>query len=204
MNPGPATDLPPTPSRLQIIVASTRSGRVGGAVAEWIGDRARRHRGFEAELVDLMREDLPMLAEPEHPRLGRYQTERTKGWSARIDSADAFVFVSPEYNHGIAAPLKNAIDHLYREWNHKPMAIVSYGGTSAGLRAAQMLKQVAVAVRLVPIYDGVAIPFVSRRIGAEDGAFEGDAALEAAATRMFDELLWLATALRRRRETIGA
>ena len=83
------------------------------------------------------------MDEPKHPRLREYEHQHTKDWSARVEAADAFVFVHPEYNYGITAPLKNALDYLSQEWNYKPLGLVSYGGVSAGTRAAQMIKQVA-------------------------------------------------------------
>src|SRR3954466_1851448 len=113
--------------KLQVIIASTRPGRVGLPVGRWFHDRAVKHGGFDVELVDLAEVNLPFMDEPHHPRLGRYEHQHTKDWSARIASGDAFVFVLPEYNYGITAPLKNAIDYLNREWAHKPVGLVSYG-----------------------------------------------------------------------------
>src|SRR4051812_46674182 len=116
-------------AKLEIIIASTRPNRVGLPVARWIETEARTHGGFdEVELVDLAEVDLPFMNEPHHPRLRDYQLQHTKDWSAKVDSADAFVFVMPEYNYGFTAPLKNAIDYLHHEWRYKPVGLVSYGG----------------------------------------------------------------------------
>jgi hypothetical protein len=113
---------------LQIIIASTRPGRVGLPVARWFESRARTHGGLDVEVVDLAEIDLPFVDEPNHPRLRQYTQQHTKDWSAKVDAADAFVFVMPEYNYGFNAPLKNAIDYLHQEWLYKPVGLVSYGG----------------------------------------------------------------------------
>ena len=111
--------------KLSIVVGSTRPGRIGLAVATWFVERARAHGGFEIELVDLAALNLPMLDEPKHPSLREYTHAHTRAWSATVASADAFVFVTPEYNHGAPAPLINAIDYLVHEWSYKPAAFVS-------------------------------------------------------------------------------
>src|SRR5690606_6014283 len=128
--------------RLQIIVSSTRPGRIGLPIAEWFASEATAHDTFEVDFADLAEIGLPLLDEPHHPRLGNYQHDHTKAWSERVAAADAFALVTPEYNHGFPAPLKNALDFLYREWNHKPVGFVSYGGVAAGTRAVALLKPV--------------------------------------------------------------
>jgi NAD(P)H-dependent FMN reductase len=131
-----------TKPRLLIIIASTRPGRVGLPVGQWFHERATSHGGFEVEVADLAEWNLPFMDEPNHPRLRQYTQPHTQRWSATVDRADGFVFVMPEYNNGFNAPLKNAIDYLYQEWQYKPVGFVSYGGTSGGLRAVQMAKLV--------------------------------------------------------------
>ncbi|WP_018333717.1 NADPH-dependent FMN reductase [Actinomycetospora chiangmaiensis] len=152
---------------LQIIVASTRPGRVGEPIARWFADYARAYEGFEVEIVDLAEVDLPMFAEPEHPRFGRYTLDSTKAFSAIIARADAFVFVTPEYNHSFNAALKNALDHLNREWAGKPATIVSYGGVAAGARAAEALWPVLVGLNMVPVPAAVPIPFAMKNVSGE-------------------------------------
>ncbi len=125
---------------LQIILGSTRPGRKGDAVAEWVAEAATAHGGFEVELVDLAEVGLPLLDEPDHPRLGDYVHQHTKDWSATIARGDAFVFVIPEYNHSFNAATKNAIDFLHNEWKDKAVGIVSYGGVSAGTRSMTALR----------------------------------------------------------------
>ncbi|MCC6841236.1 MAG: NAD(P)H-dependent oxidoreductase [Flavobacteriales bacterium] len=170
--------------KLKIILASTRSGRKGPAVAEWITAVAQADARFETELVDLKQVNLPFLDEPNHPRLRKYTHEHTKAWSALIDGADAFIFVMPEYNYGYSAPLKNAIDFVFREWHYKPVGLVSYGGVSGGLRAVHLLKPVLTAVQLT-VAGEVPIPFFQNFIG-EDGVFRPNEVLVKAAPRMLD------------------
>ena len=178
---------------LQIIIASTRPGRVGPSVASWIHQRAIAHGGFDVELIDLAEVNLPMFDEPNHPRLHQYVHQHTKDWSATIDRADAFIFVIPEYNYGFNAAIKNAIDYLNAEWKHKPVGFVSYGGVGAGTRAVQMLKQVITALSMVPVFDAVNIPFIQQFLDDERKLQPNDI-METAATTMLDELVrWTAT-----------
>jgi NAD(P)H-dependent FMN reductase len=180
---------------LQIIIASTRPGRAGLPIGQWFHERALGHGGFDIDLVDLADLNLPFMDEPSHPRLRRYTHQHTRDWSARVEAADAFVFVTPEYNHGFNAPLKNAIDYLHDEWRHKPVGFVSYGGVAAGTRAVQMLKQVVSALRMVPAVEAVSIPFFTQLID-EEGTLRANEVMEAGATAMLDELGRLEAALR--------
>jgi NAD(P)H-dependent FMN reductase len=185
--------------RLQVIVASTRPTRVGLAVGEWFRAQAQEHGAFDLDWVDLAELGLPFMDEPRHPRLRDYEHDHTRGWSERVDAADAFAMVFPEYNHGFNAPLKNAIDFLHHEWAHKPVGLVSYGGVSAGTRAAQMLKQVLLAQRMVPLTTAVSIPFVAQFVG-EDGVLEANDTMQAAARDVLDDLVEHDRALRPMRD----
>jgi NAD(P)H-dependent FMN reductase len=177
---------------LKIIIASTREGRVGAAVGRWFTPVARSHGGFTVEVIDLAELDLPMMNEPHHPKLQRYTHEHTRAWSATVAAADAFVFVMPEYNYSFTAPLKNAIDYLFAEWEHKPVGLVSYGGVSGGLRAAQMIKQVVTTMSMMPLTEAVTIPMVRSLVG-EDGEITGTQMMETSATAMLDALVrWTA------------
>ena len=180
---------------LQVIIGSTRPGRVGPAVADWIIERARARADFEVVVTDLAELNLPMFDEPNHPRLHQYVHQHTKDWSAVVDRSDAFIFVIPEYNYSLNAATKNAIDYLNREWWNKPMGIVSYGGVAAGTRATQMLKQVLSAVKIVPMTDSVNIPFVREKLD-EEGRLKPNEVMEQAAAMMLDELARYAEALR--------
>lgn len=177
-----------------IVLASTRPGRVGETVASWIHDLAERHGGFEVDLVDLRELDLPMMNEPHHPRLQQYQHDHTKAWSARVQATDAFIAVTPEYNGTFTAPLKNAIDYLCREWHRKPLGIVSYGGVSAGTRAAANLRQVVATVGMVTTMANVAVSMVREHLGP-DGAFTPPPSIAKSAAAMLDELISLDGAL---------
>jgi NAD(P)H-dependent FMN reductase len=181
--------------KLEVIIASTRPGRVGKPVGDWFLGIASGRPPFTVDVADLAEIALPFMDEPAHPRLRQYEHAHTRQWSARIDAADAFVFVMPEYNFGINAPLKNAIDYLHWEWHYKPVGLVSYGGVSAGTRAAQMVKQVISAVKMTPAYEAVSIPFVRERL-ADDGTIRANDVMETAARAMLDEVARLEEALR--------
>ncbi|WP_214407734.1 NADPH-dependent FMN reductase [Pseudonocardia lacus] len=174
---------------LQVLVASTRPGRVGEPVARWIARRAGEHAAFDVEVVDLAEIDLPMFAEPRHPRLGQYAHEHTRAFSATISRADGFVLVFPEYNHSYNAALKNALDHLHREWAGKPVGLVSYGGVAAGARAAVALQPVLLALRMRPVA-AAPIPFVSRYVEGEgdERRFAPDAEVEKGIDAVLDAL----------------
>jgi NAD(P)H-dependent FMN reductase len=184
----------PTPV-LQIVIGSTRPGRVGLPVAEWFQEKAVEHRAFEVELVDLAVVGLPFLDEPELPRFGRYVHQHTRDWSATVSRADAFVFVTPEYNHGPSAAMKNAIDFLHVEWQYKPLGFVSYGGIAAGARAVQMLKQFVLPLKMTPLFETVAIPLVEQFLD-EERQFRSNEILDAAAAAMLSELHRVSAALR--------
>ena len=172
---------------LKIIIASTRPGRKGPAVAAWVFDVAKNHEQFNVELLDLAEINLPFLDEPAHPRLRKYEKQHTKDWSAKIDAADAYIVVTCEYNFGFPAPLKNAFDFLYQEWNYKPIAFVSYGGIAGGTRSVQMLKQVVTALKMMPLADSVNIPFFTKYLD-EQGKFNADQIQEKALKEMLQEL----------------
>ena len=174
---------------LQIIIASTRPGRIGFPVAQWFEQAALQHGGFEVELVDLAAVNLPFMDEPNHPRLRRYEHQHTKDWSATIDRADAYVFVTPEYNYGFNAVLK-------------PVGFVSYGGVAAGTRAVQMLKQVVTTLKMMPVFGSVNIPFVAQFLDEEDRIQPNEIMITAARV-MLDELLETTLALQSLRKPVG-
>jgi NAD(P)H-dependent FMN reductase len=179
--------------KLLVVIASTRPGRVGLPVGEWFHERALAHGGFEPELVDLAVLDLPLLDEPNHPRMQKYTKEHTQAWSATVAAADAVVLVTAEYNYGYPAALKNALDYLWHEWRHKAIGFVSYGGVAAGTRAVQQLKQVIGALGMYPSLSAVNIPFVAQFI--EDEQLRANDEMQQASTALLDELLTLDGAL---------
>jgi NAD(P)H-dependent FMN reductase len=180
--------------RLGIVVASTRPGRRGRGIADAVHARAVEHGAFDVEILDLGEIDLPFLDEPHEATEGIYVHEHTREWSRRVEALDAFVFVMPEYNHGYNAPLKNALDFLYREWNHKPVGFVSYGGGAGGARAVQMIKQVVVALEMVPIAPYVLMPRVPGLVDDHGRLLDPDAISEAT-DAVLDELARLSTVL---------
>ena len=174
-------------NNIKIITSTTREGRKGIAVANWITELAKRSDKHNIELLDLAKINLPFMDEPNHPRLQKYQHEHTKRWSETITAADAFIIVLGEYNFGFPAPIKNAIDYLFNEWRYKPVAFVSYGGVSGWLRSTQILKQVVTALNMMPIVDQVNIPFFAKLID-DKGTFMPNETITKSAEVMFSEL----------------
>ena len=172
---------------LKVIIASTRPGRKGPSVASWIYELAKKRSAFNVEMLDLAIIDLPFLDEPKHPRFKDYTKEHTKNWSRVIDASDAFIIVTPEYNFGYPPALKNALDFLYQEWNHKPVAFVSYGGVAAGTRAVQQLRQVVNAQKMMAVTESINIPFFAKHIDDQE-KFNSDETLDHSAKMMLDEL----------------
>lgn len=182
-------------SKLEIIIASTRPGRVGLPVGQWVRDQAVAHGGFgEVELVDLAEVNLPFMNEPHHPRLRKYTHQHTKDWAGKITEADAFVLVMPEYNYGFNAEIKNALDYLNAEWAYTPVGLVSYGGVAAGTRAAQMIKQVLTTLKMHPLFEAVSIPFVQQFLD-EDRKVQPNDVMLTASKAMLDELVAVTNAL---------
>ncbi|NLD67411.1 MAG: NAD(P)H-dependent oxidoreductase [Limnobacter sp.] len=185
--------------KLQTIIVSTRPGRVGPAVARWFDEFARRHGRFEARLVDLAQFALPVFDEPNHPSLQKYEHAHTKQWSESVAEADAYVFVTPEYNYNPPPSFYNALNYVYKEWNYKPCGFVSYGGVSGGLRATQIAKQLVTTLRMMPMVEGVMVPFVARSID-EQGSFQSNELIDNSANAMLGELHRWAEALKSMRQ----
>ena len=122
-----------------IIIGSTRPGRKAEAVAKWVHEHASKRSDARFELVDLADYNLPLLDEPVPPSMGKYSKEHTQRWAAKIAALDAFIFVTPEYNHGTSGALKNALDFIYAEWNNKAAGFVAYG-SAGGARAVEHLR----------------------------------------------------------------
>jgi NAD(P)H-dependent FMN reductase len=174
--------------KLKIISSTVRPGRKGPILANWLGEVARQHGGFEVQVLDLGEVNLPMMNEPNHPSQKKYIHEHTRQWSATIDEADAFVFVTAEYDHNYPAPLRNALEYLVQEWAYKPAGMLSYGGISAGTRAANCLKADLPSLRMVPIADMVSVPMFTQFIN-EQGEFTPNEITQKAAATMLRELV---------------
>ena len=180
---------------IQIIVASTRDGRRGERVAAWFDGVARAREDMRTELLDLLAWDLPWYRDAVVPPRGQYREEATLRWAAKVAEADGYVLVTPEYNHGYPAALKNALDHLYAEWNHKPVTFVTYGGSAGGVRAAEQLVQVAVELKMAPLRPQVHIPMAGRVFGRDGSGVVEQRHVDAANVAL-RELAWWARALR--------
>lgn len=180
-----------------IILGSTRPGRKGEAAANWVYQLARRRADAEFELVDIKDFDLPLLDELIPPSRGQYANAHTKAWAAKIASFDAYIFVTPEYNHATSAALKNAIDFLYREWNNKAAGFVGYGG-SGGVRAVENLRLVMAEMQVATVRAQVAL---SLRTDWENfTVFKPDPKHEAALAAMLDQLVAWGEAMKTVRE----
>lgn len=181
-------------TKLMIIVGSVRPGRVGIKVAEWVRQQVEAKGGFDIDFVDLKELNLPFMDEPHHPRLRQYTQPHTIAWSERVDAADAFIFVTPEYNHSFSAALKNALDYLIQEWWRKPVGFVSYGGISGGTRGVAMLSSAIQMLGMVKTGANVEMNFISNYV--EDGVFTPTPKEAAILDKMLDEIPPLAEALK--------
>lgn len=176
--------------KLAVIIGSTREGRFGPVPAAWIAEEARRHGGFDVDVVDLLELELPVHItneSGEHPRV--------KSLSARLHEADAFIVVTPEYNHSYPASLKAAIDHYQSEWHTKPVGFVSYGGMVGGQRAVEHLRQVFPEVHALTVRDTIGLVNYWTMLD-ENGRFADTGALDGAAKGMLGQLAWWGRALR--------
>lgn len=172
--------------KLNVIVASTRPGRIGISVGRWFHEAVKQDSRFEPRLVDLAEINLPVYDEPRHPAMQQYEHAHTKAWSEIVKSADAYVFVMPEYNYFPTAPLINALTYVFKEWNYKAAGLVSYGGVSGGLRAAQAVKLMLTGMKMMPLPEGVPIPFAAKQI--ENGVFKSNELIDTGVKTMLDEL----------------
>jgi NAD(P)H-dependent FMN reductase len=178
---------------LSIIIGSTREGRFGPRVANWFASMVAEHGAFDVDVIDLLEADLPATLSSE-------PSPAVEAFRARLDRADAFAIVTPEYNHGYPAPLKQAIDLAYGEWQAKPVTFVSYGGLSGGLRAVEQLRLVFAEVHATTTRDVVSLHNPWSLFDADARMHEPTGA-EAAAKTVLDRLAWWAAALRNARLT---
>lgn len=182
------------PAQLNIIIGSTRPGRSGPTVAKWVDQVARENQQFQVQLVDLADFKLPLLDEPAHPRLRQYTHAHTKAWSASVEPADAFLFVTPEYDYFPPASLVNAVQTLALEWAHKPAGVVSYGGISGGLRSTQVLRQLLSNMNMHALPQTVPIPMFTQHI--KDGQFHATEPMTKGLNELLAELAKWTEALR--------
>lgn len=187
---------------LKIISSTVRPGRKGPVVTKWIADLARQNNNFNVEVLDLGEINLPMMDEPNHPSLKKYQHEHTKRWSAKIDEADAFIFVTAEYDYNYPAPLRNALEYLFHEWGYKAAGCVSYGGISAGTRALNSLKNDLATFKMVALTEAVNFPFFQQNIN-DQNEFEANDISHKAADIMLKQLVRWTKGLKAIREDKG-
>lgn len=194
-----------TAIKVKVIIGSTRQGRFSEKPAQWIFDEAKKLQGVEVELLDLREFQLPFVDDPMPPSManGQYSNEAVTKWAEKIHDGDAFIIVSPEYNHGYSAVLKNALDVISPEWKRKPVGFVGYG-SAMGARSIEQLRQVAVELQMAPIRHAIHIPvdiFMAALMGTGPQGPEmfepirnnpnGDAV-----EKFFNDLLWWAKALK--------
>jgi NAD(P)H-dependent FMN reductase len=188
---------------ISVIVGSTRQGRFSDKPAQWILRQLQKRDGIEAQLLDLRDFPMPFFDQPLTPAMpGRapYENQVVKRWTAAIAASDGFVFVTPEYNYGPSAVLKNAIDWVYPEWNRKAAAFVSYG-SAMGARGVQQLRENMIEVQIAPVRSSVHIPVATLWAHFQGGDVDkGLAELETQAQTMIDDLLWWTTALKSARK----
>src|ERR1700721_3884896 len=184
---------------IAVIVGSRRQGRFSEKPAQWMLQELRKREGIEARLLALRDFPMPFFDQPLPPAMpGRppYEHDVVKKWTAAIAASDSFVFVTPEYNYGTSAVLKNAIDWVYPEWNRKAAAFVSYG-SAMGARSVQQLRETAIELQLAPIRSSLHTPVATLWAHYKPGDVDkGLAELGAQAQTMIDDLLWWTTALK--------
>jgi NAD(P)H-dependent FMN reductase len=186
--------------RIGIIIGSTREGRFGEKPAHWIYELARQRTDLSFELIDLRDHPLPFFNEAGAPAWGPVKNEAAQRWAAKLDTLDGLIVVTPEYNHGPSAVLKNAIDWAYKEFIRKPIAFVGYGGVGAA-RAVEQLRLVAVEMQMAPVRNAVHIGMVEfLGIWQQGKTFEDFPHLAQAANGMLDDLAWWTKALKSARE----
>lgn len=179
--------------KLMVVLGSVREVRVGKSIADWVCQEAAADGRFDVDFADLKEIDLPFMDEPTHPRLQQYTREHTKSWAERVNAADGFLFVFPEYNHSYSAPIKNALDYLNREWFRKPVGFVNWGGNSGGSRAQAALRPVVSLLGMVMTMGNIEINFPGEQI--TDGVFEPNEQQSTVLEAQLNEIAKLAEAL---------
>ncbi|MEK7624114.1 MAG: NAD(P)H-dependent oxidoreductase [Patescibacteria group bacterium] len=188
--------------KIKIIIGSTRQNRFSEHPARWIKEEAGKIAGAEIELLDLRDYPLPFFDEPVSPAMvkGDYANEAVRKWAQKIAEADAYIIMTPEYNHGYSAVLKNALDSIYKEWNNKPVGFISWGG-AAGARSVEQLRQVVIELQMAPIRNAVHISsfwtLFDESGQLKSGAFDS---LKDNAENFLGQLMWWAKALKKARE----
>ncbi|MFP8960079.1 NADPH-dependent FMN reductase [Streptomyces nanhaiensis] len=192
--------MPENPVKLAVIIGSVRGGRFGPTVARWFAGQAERHGDVSVDVIDLLDHPLPLRMPPFGEEPDPETRQVRERLSARLAAADAFVVVTPEYNHTTSPALTNAIDWFMEEWTAKPVGLVSYGGMGGGLRAAEHLRQVFAEVHAMTVREMLSFHNAWDAFG-EDGTTAPEGS-EGAAKALLDQLVWWANALREAREKV--
>lgn len=187
--------------KIQVILGSTRPNRQSEKVGNWVLEQISKNPEITAELIDLKDWPLPFYNESSSltSLKGELSVEIAKKWGEKIKEADGYIIVTPEYNHGYSAVLKNALDYAYYEWNNKPIAFVGYGGSVGGGRAVEQLRLVAIELQMAPIRNAVFIPAVWAAFD-ESGVLKEVERYNKAIEGVLIQLLWWAKALKQARE----
>lgn len=180
--------------KIQVIIGSTRPNRFSEKPAKWIFGELKKKEDVEAELVDLRDWPLPFFDEPISPSMnqGKYANALAGTWAKKVGEADGYIIVTPEYNFGYPAVLKNALDYVYSEWNNKPVGFVSYGGIAGGTRSVQQLRQVVIELQMVPIRNGIHIPMYWSQLD-EKGELKTEVYKESAENFLHQLISWAQT-----------
>lgn len=184
--------------QIKIILASIRESRAGARVAEWFVPLAQKNDQAEFELLDLRDYPMPLFADAEPPitRQGPHADPAVNHWLEKIEAADGFIVITPEYNHGYPSALKNAYDYGYKEWNGKPIGFVGYGGAAGGARSVEQQRQVVAELRMYDVRDQVLIPFIWAAFD-ENGRLQNEDAHANNAKLVIDSVVDLAIRLRK-------
>lgn len=196
-----------SPLKVKVILGSTRQGRFGDKPGNWIFDEAKNLKEMDVELLDLRDYPMPFFNEPVSPSMagGKYNHDVVKKWAAKIKEADAFIIVTPEYNHGYPGVLKNAMDSIFPEWNKKPVGFVAYG-SAGGARSVEQLREVAIELQMMPIRNAIHIPpivymaIMNEKVPVNPDLFKPIREPMDRVKAFFDELVWAGKALRAARE----
>lgn len=177
--------------KIKIITGSVRPGRFNIQPATWIYSVAQKRKDVSAELLDLLEIKLPFFDEPTPPSQKQYSKEHTKRWSKTIDGADGFIFVTPEYNHGVSPALKNAVDYLFYEWHYKPVCFISYGSLAGGARSVEHWRGIAAEVKMYDLREQIMLPNYWEHLD-ESGKYQFSKQHEQSANEMLDSLIFWA------------
>lgn len=187
--------------KIQVILGSTRPQRKSEKVGKWVIEQISKNKEVKAELIDLRDWSLPFYNEVSGllNLQGELSVEIAKKWQQKIKEADGYIIVTPEYNHGYSAVLKNALDYAYFEWNKKPVGFVAYGGSVGGARAVEQLRQVAIELQMAPISESVYIPLIWTAFD-EKGNLKDEDNYNKRFNSMVEQLLWWTKVLKEGRE----